>query len=115
MASAGQRDRLVTIQQVTDGLGASRFPTEGWTDLATAWMSKRDVHQTEQFQAAQVTAPIDTQWDMEYRADMDPELVDVAKSRRLVYQGRVFDIVGAAQSGRRDGIMLSTLAAGKAA
>lgn len=113
MASAGQRDRSVTIEMVTDGVGTSRYPTEAWTTLTTARMSKKDVRQMERFAAMQLSAPIDTQWEMEYREDMDPELVDVAKSRRLVYQGRIFDIVGAAQIGRRQGIALTTLAAGK--
>ena len=110
---SGERDRAVTVQQLTDSVGSSGFPVETWATLyETAWMRKVDVSQRERFMAAQLSSPIDTQWEMGYVADMDPDLVDVAKSRRLVYQGRVFDIVSAQQIGRCDGIELLTLAKG---
>jgi hypothetical protein len=47
---------------------------------------------------------------MYYRADMDPDLVDVPKARRLVFGGRVHDIAAAQHLGRREGIELSTKA-----
>ncbi len=108
----GERDRSVIVQQLTDSVGTSGFPVETWDTLDTVWMRKLDVSGRERFMAAQLSAPIDTQWEMGYRADMDPELEDVRKTRRLVYQGRVFDIVDASQIGRREGIELLTLAKG---
>ena len=107
----GQRDRAVTIQQLTEGLGDNGFPTETWTTLVSpVWMRKRDLRMNERFQADQLGAKIDTEWEMGYRADMDPELVDVARTRRLLYQTRVYDITGASLIGRREGVELSTLA-----
>jgi hypothetical protein len=47
---------------------------------------------------------------MHYRADMDPELIDVPKKRRLKFQGRVHNIVHAEHVGRKDGIELTTSA-----
>jgi SPP1 family predicted phage head-tail adaptor len=112
----GERDRAVVIQQVTDSIGSAGSPVETWTTLdAQVWMRKLDASQAERFRAAQLSAPFDTQWEMGYRDDMDPELVDVTKVRRLVYQGRVYDIVSASQIGRREGIELLTLAKGKVA
>ena len=51
---------------------------------------------------------------MSYIASMDPELVDVPKLRRLVYQGRTYEIVHAAMIGRREGIEFLTIASSKA-
>lgn len=106
----GERDRLVTIQQMADGQATSGFPTETPTTLTTAWMRTLDVTGMERFAAQQLSAQSVTQWEMGYRSDMDPELVDVCKTRRLVYQGRTYDITSASQIGRREGIELITLA-----
>ena len=112
----GQRDRAVTIQQLTEGVDASGAPTETWTTLVTpVWMRKRDLRQDERFKASQLSAPVETMWEMPYRTDMDPESVDVPKTRRLLYQQRTYDIVGASQIGRREGIELMTLAGSKVA
>lgn len=106
----GERDTLVTIQQLTESTGGSRFPTESWTTLMTAWMRKLGTKGSERWVAAQLSAPADTQWEMGYVASMDPDLVEVPKTRRLVYQGRVYDIVAADMIGRREGIELLTRA-----
>lgn len=107
----GERDRAVTIQQMAPSSGTSRFPVETWTTLVTTvWMRKLETKIDERFKAAQLSAAADTQWEMGYRADMDPELVDVPKTRRLVYGGRVFDITSASMIGRREGIELLTIA-----
>ncbi len=111
-ASAGCRDRLVTIQQrsAADAVATSGFPVDSWTTLATVFMEKMDVSGSEAFRAEQLAARYDTRWKMPYRADMDPDLVDVPKLRRLVFQTRTFDIVSASHLGRKRGIELSTLA-----
>ncbi len=111
---AGPRDREVTIQQLTDSDGTSGYPVESWTDLLPVeWMCKLAVTGSERFRAAQLSAAIDTRWQMNYREDMDPDAIDVPKKRRLLYQGRIFDITSAIEIGRQEGIELVTLAAAK--
>lgn len=110
---AGLLDREVTIQQLTEEEGESGFPVETWEELDTVWMHKMSSTQGERFQAAQLSAPIVTRWRMYWRDDMDPDAVDVTKKRRLLYQGRYYDITGAEEVGRQDGIELMTLAAGR--
>lgn len=108
---AGERDRVVTIQQLSEANADSGFPNENWSTLvAHAWMRKLDNSGSERFKADQVMATYETQWEMGYRSDMDPELVDVAKKRRLVYQSRVHLIVEASVIGKREGIELLTIA-----
>ncbi len=109
----GERDKAVLIQQrsATDAAGSSGFPVETWTTLhARVFMRKEDLKGNERFQASQLSAPFTTRWEMGYREDMDPELLDVPKLRRLVYQGRIYDIVEASQIGRREGVELMTVA-----
>lgn len=112
MIASGQRDRLVTIQQLTASIGATRFPVEGWADLTTVWAHKADISGRERFTENQASAPYDTTWTIPYAADMDPELVDVRKARRLVVKGRVHDIVAAKEVGRKVAIEVQTLAGG---
>lgn len=113
--SAGARDRWVTIQARADddATGGSGFPTEAWVDLATVAMSREDVDAAEVVRASQTLATLTTRWVMPYRADCDPERIDVPKLRRLLYLGRVYDIVSATPVGRHRGIEIVTEALAK--
>src|SRR5678816_2145210 len=114
---AGRRTRLVSIQKLTQGKGASGFPVESWTTETpiSVLASKDDAGGRERFVANQLSSPFDTIWQIPYLADMDPELVNVPKTRRLVYQSRVYDIVSAEMIGLRRAIQLETLAGGNLA
>jgi len=103
----------VTIQTLTEGADASGAPAESWATLTTAWMARQVVHggRGESFAADQLSGAIVTQWTMRYAADMDPDRVNVVKDRRLLYLGRVYDIVQAELLDRQTGILLRTLAA----
>lgn len=112
-ATAGERDRFVMIQALTESEGTSGFPVETFTDFVEEWMAKADLSGMERFRADQLSTRYDTRWEMPYTADMDPETVDVAKTRRLKYQGRYYDIVSASMRGRYEAIELLTLSAGR--
>jgi head-tail adaptor len=111
----GLRDRAITIQQrsATDAVDASSYePVETWTTLvANCPAAKTEVTGWERFRAEQTSARYDQRWEINYRADMDPELVDVPKVRRLLVGTRVLEIVAAQEIGRREGIALLTVAA----
>lgn len=110
MSTTGQRNRLVTIQQLTESRDATtREPVESWTTLRQAYMSVDPMRGSERFAAHQTTAAGDTVWEMPYVEDMDPEVVDVPKSRRLLFRGRVYDITSAIHEGMRACIELTTL------
>jgi head-tail adaptor len=115
---AGARDRLVTIQALTDTIDDAGVPLETWADLSPAeWMWKQDAlsreRAAERFDAAQWAAHTYTEWELGYRADMDPEVIDLPKRRRLRFRDRTYDIVQAAVLPHDDGhgIKLITLAA----
>lgn len=113
---AGQRDRRITIQQrtTTDQADESGTPNDvgTWTTLSTAYAEKIPIGGRERFDAEQRSAPYDTRWRIGYRADMDPELHDIPKVRRFVYQARIYEIVDAQLIDRRDGVDVMTLAGG---
>src|SRR5262252_8586204 len=102
----GQRDRVVTIEQLISSTGGSGLPIEEWVALADVWMSKSDLTGTERerFVMNQETAPFETTWVMPYRPDMDPDVIDVPATRRLVYKARTYDIIDSSQVGRRESI-----------
>jgi len=113
----GSLDRHITIEAraATDEVDGAGGPVEPWTTLATVWASKVDTEGRERYQAQQMASAVDTEWVIHYRADMDPELLDIPTLRRVMYAGRTHDIVHALHLGRREGIALLTLASTKVA
>lgn len=107
--ASGVRTRLVTIQQSAAPAGGG-YPKPEWTDLMTVKMSRTDQRADERFAAGQDSAFTEARWSMRYHPDMDPELVDVPARRRLVYEGRQYNIRGASLLERRLGIEIVTLA-----
>ena len=112
---AGSRSWPVRVEwrESADQVDDTGFPIDAWEDEALSepeWMTRRDVSAQERLAADQMTASLVTVWTMAYRPDMDPDLVDVAKLRRLVFGERIFDITGAAVIGSYEGIELATLA-----
>lgn len=108
----GVRDRRITIQQrvTTDAVGASGRPVETWTTLDEMWAEKREMTGSEVYKASQWSAKVDGVFEVNYRDDMDPETVAVTKLRRVLYRGRVHDITAVREIGRREGLVIYTLA-----
>lgn len=110
MSSTGEKDRYVTIQKMTESRDATtKAPVETWSTLGHSYMSMRPMRGSERFTAEQMSAAGNTEWEMDYRADMDPELLDVPKTRRLQFRGRTYDITSANHEGMRRCIALHTL------
>jgi SPP1 family predicted phage head-tail adaptor len=109
---SGAHDRFITVQALTESVGASRRPVESWDTLFGVWAAKTDMGGRERLVAEQLSAPYDTKWELPYAPSIDPDLVDVRKTRRLVVSGRVHDIVSAQEVGRRRGVEVLTLAGG---
>lgn len=100
-------DRKITLQRATRTQSSSSGETiETWGTLATVWASRRDVSDAERVAAAQVAATISTRFQIRWGstwASLNPK-------DRLVSDGRVYDIVGVKEIGRRDGLEISALA-----
>jgi head-tail adaptor len=104
----GERNRYVTIQQATDTTGATGYPTETWTLLATFFAARYDQTGLERWKAEQEEGTQIVRWELPFVASMDPESVNVVKNRRVIYNGMVFDILASSLIGMREGIELIT-------
>jgi hypothetical protein len=118
VVSAGQRDCLVTIEGATFGEATrSGKPKPEWRELPPAVQMRRKTQprdrSAERMVGDQVSARIYTDWSMPYRADMDPDRVDVQKLRRLVYGGRRYDIISGDHEVRGRSLLLTTIAASR--
>lgn len=107
---AGDLDQWITLQQLAESAGSSGFPVETWSTLDTVWASRNDTSGLERFRSGQLSAPSTTIWQLQFRSDMDPEVLNVPKTRRILQSGRIYDIVAAKQIGREEGIELTTVA-----
>lgn len=114
---SGRRDQTITIEQRSDTDSAestSGEPVETWTTLVSNMPASRlDTSGDERFVADQTAAKFDIEWEINWRADMDPELYDIPKVRRVVLADRVHDIVSCVEVGRRAGLILRTCASSK--
>jgi len=109
--AAGRRDHAAAIEQAVDTTPPSNFPTQQWTTLIDPyWCDRADVGGDEAMRADQTVAPIRTLWTGPYRPDIDPDLIEVSKVRRIRYQGRTYDIQTAAVLGVRTSIQFTTTA-----
>lgn len=105
----GERDCWVLIEHLVETKGPSGLPKARWDTLCRrVAMNKWTISQDEMFKAGQTAAPPDIRWELEYRSDMDPDVEDVVKERRLVYQGWIYEIVAANTISYKDGIELLT-------
>ena len=97
--TAGERRWFVAIEQLTEIEDPEGAPIEGWSLLASEWMFKEQLNALERFMDDQLAARLYTRWVLPYRSTMDPDRLDVPKTRRLVYEGRQYDIQRAALFG----------------
>jgi head-tail adaptor len=94
-AHTGQRDLLITIERLVEGLSDSNYPTEAFGQPMQFWAYREYVTLEEQFRGNQLTATAMERWDIPYSEAMDPDDVDVTKKRRIVFKGRVRNIISA--------------------
>lgn len=106
---SGSRDRFVTVEQLTQGVGPSGRPVETWTVLTRIWMEKLPLQGRERFVSSQTSGATDTRWMAPYHPAIDPDKVDTVKNIRLVHGGRIHDVTSANLIGLRENIELYTL------
>lgn len=109
--ASGQRDKRVQIEAGTEVTRPSGMVGLNWAALGSpVSMSRRDIGADERFAESQLSAWGRSVWQMPYQANMDPEVIDVPRVRRLNYNGRLFNIEAAFLMERRIGIELVTQA-----
>lgn len=121
--NVGTLVHTVLIQQRQDPLpvDASGAPkNDGWTTLQYAQMGRDDRRRSARggetlVAGDQLSALMTTYWTMRYLRAMDPDHVDVQKTRRLVYNGRAHDIVDVEVIDRQVGLAIRTIASSRVA
>jgi head-tail adaptor len=92
LVPTGHRKWYVQIDALVETIDESGTPVVSWSALAFDWMEKRGLNATERYMSDQIAARFYTRWVMPFRLTMDPDTLDIPKTRRLVYQGRAYDI-----------------------
>lgn len=109
---AGKRDRRIVIQVRGESRAPSGEVIEGWTDFATVWARKFDKGAGERFAAAQKLAEVDTIFEIVHRAGLTAIAPD---THRIVFAGRVYEILGRSEVARNQSIDIMTAARAEAA
>lgn len=103
---AGERDRRVMIEraaEVDDGFAKVRGAHAPWKRF---WARKTDVSDVERTRAAEHGAEITTRFVVRY----SPDTRTITPHDRLTCDGRVYNITGVKEVGRRDDIEITAAA-----
>lgn len=93
-------DRLITLQSRSETQNNIGEVVESFSTLAQVMAARVDLTSAEKFTAQQTFAETVTQFDIYFRTDIKP------KDRMLDETGKVYDIIGITQLGRRRGLRL---------
>lgn len=103
---AGRLDRRISILRASAVNDEFNQPVETWATLATVWAEAKPVSDGERMKAGQTLADKMIRFTIRYSstvADVDPR-------DRITYDGRVFDISGIKEIGRRVGLEITATA-----
>jgi SPP1 family predicted phage head-tail adaptor len=103
---AGTMDRRIRIERAQRGARtASGQPTKTWILQAAVWAEVTRDRGQEAFRSNAFGANAEIRFRIRYPANLDP-LPSPSEDCRLVFEGKAFDIVGATELGRREGLEL---------
>ncbi|MEM1344341.1 MAG: phage head closure protein [Pseudomonadota bacterium] len=102
-------DRRIVIERRQTGRDTYNDPTTTWTLVAEVWAQWKRGTRAERQQIAeqrvQVPDTFVTRWT--------PVLATVAEPDRIRFDGRIYDITGVVELGRRERLEISAMAAGR--
>lgn len=101
---AGPLDRRITLQRPIDVQDESGAVTHAWTPVAEIWAQRQDLRAREYVSANTTLAEVEAVFRIRHRDDVAPRW-------RVLEGGKVFEISGITQLGRRDGLELRCVAA----
>ena len=103
---------MVLIEALEPDDTGGSFPVETWRPQGYEYMARNAERSRERFQNDQLISTGRNVWNVRYRRDLDPDLVDVKKMRRLHWKGKIHDIVDADFRDWEHGIDLETISSG---
>lgn len=96
---AGELDRLIVIQAGAPARGSNGEATYTWSTFATVWASYKPLRGQEYLAAQQVNAEIEAVFRIRW-------LASLTTAHRISWDGRLWDIQGINEIGRREGLEL---------
>lgn len=103
MPAAGRLDRRVDILRATTSVNEIGEQLEQWNVWRTVWAGKKDIRADERLRADQELATETTVWISHY-------IPGLTVRDRFSVEGKVYDIIGLAELGRRAGLEITTTA-----
>lgn len=104
---AGKRDRRIRIErQVEVGRDDLNAPVVSWTPHLTVWAEKLDLSDRERLASQEVGAEITTR----FRILWSEAAAEINAKDRIVFGGRIYDIFGVKELGRREGLEITATA-----
>lgn len=99
---AGRLDRKVTIEAVSYSTADDGSQFETWTEFARVFAERETQGALERFAAAQTVADVDTLFRLRWSDTLMSVLSP--KTHRIVYRDRAYNILGAFEIGRKEGV-----------
>lgn len=108
--ASGKLDVRVTLQRATTTTDTWGAETPTWSDLATVWASQRRASARETLAAAELSASVSDVFEVRRSS----EISDLGPLDRVVWSGRVYDVVEVTPLGRF-GLRIAAVARGEVA
>lgn len=97
---ASKLDRQITIQRAAEARDTFHNLVEGpWNNLITVRAAKQEISDGERVRAQEVGADI----TMRFQVRWNRTIATVSAKDRLIFEGKLFEILGVKEIGRREG------------
>jgi SPP1 family predicted phage head-tail adaptor len=108
---AGDLDKFITIKRATTTTNAFNEKVQTWSDLVTRRHAMaQPVSDAERFRAGETLSTRKYRFTIRYSANV----ADVDPRDRIEFEGRIYDINGVKEVGRREGIEFTATARAEA-
>jgi len=106
---AGRLDRRIAIQRASFSTNALNEKVATWPTVATVWASAMPVSDGERLRTGETISDRMMRFQIRYSA----AVADVDPRDRVLFDGRVYDISGVKEIGRREGLEITATARGE--
>lgn len=103
---AGNLDRRIAITRRTGGVNAFNEPVDIWETVTTIWASETPISDGERLRAGETLAQKASRFVVRYSAIT----ATITPIDRISYEGKVWDINGVKEIGRREGFEITATA-----
>lgn len=103
---AGKLDRRVLLQRRGGATNAFGEEAETWLNLGSVWASRRDVSDAERMAAAELGGAVTTRFRVRFSALTS----SIGPKDRLRSEGRLYEVTGVKEIGRRELVEITTVA-----